>query len=161
METQKMADPLLNIEIEMTTYQEVEQKILFLPTMLSSRFDLTPTVKKCIKYIYQYDAMDLHASTDPITERLALPRAHSISCATLRILASSQVTGSYRQSASATCVSEEKLRLRTLAAIKNTGIDPFDGLRAIRSTRHDARGRVFGAGVYMAGFVVVAAMGVS
>jgi len=48
METQKMADPLLNIELEMTMYQEVEQKILFLPTMLSSRFDLTPTVKKCI-----------------------------------------------------------------------------------------------------------------
>lgn len=49
-----MADPLLNIEIEMTMYQEVEQNTLFPPAMLSSRFDLTSTLEKCTKYIYQH-----------------------------------------------------------------------------------------------------------
>lgn len=105
--------------------------------------------------------MNLHASTDPITERLALPRAHSISCAALRVLASSQVNGNYRQSAPRHTFSEEKLRLLTLAATRTTSIDPDDGLRAVGSSCHNARGRVFGAGVFLAGFVVVAAMGVS
>ncbi|KAK4692905.1 hypothetical protein P7C71_g4388, partial [Lecanoromycetidae sp. Uapishka_2] len=54
------------IELEMTLaemYQDVRKEHIFVPTMLSSRFDLTPGISKCTKYIYQHEAMNLPAHT--------------------------------------------------------------------------------------------------
>lgn len=52
---------LPEIELEMTLadlYGSVGKEVFFVPTMLSSRFDLTPFVKRCSKYIYQHEAMN-------------------------------------------------------------------------------------------------------
>lgn len=61
-----MAESLPKIELEMTLaemYKDTDKEIFFVPTMLSSRFDLTPSIPKCTKYIYQHEAMNLPAST--------------------------------------------------------------------------------------------------
>ena len=66
IEKSKMAEKLPKIELEMTLadmYREIGKEIFFVPTMLSSRFDLTPAVKRCNKYIYQHEAMNSPAGT--------------------------------------------------------------------------------------------------
>ena len=55
---------LPEIELEMTLaelYGSIGKEVFFVPTMLSSRFDLTPFVPRCTKYIYQHEAMNLPA----------------------------------------------------------------------------------------------------
>lgn len=52
---------LPEIELEMTLvdlYGSAGKEVFFVPTMLSSRFDLTPFVSRCSKYIYQHEAMN-------------------------------------------------------------------------------------------------------
>ena len=62
---------LPEIELEMTLgelYASVGKEVFFVPTMLSSRFDLTPFVPRCTKYIYQHEAMNqpAHAGLEAV-----------------------------------------------------------------------------------------------
>lgn len=55
---------LPEIELEMNLselYGFVGKEVFYIPTMLSSRFDLRPFVLGCTKYIYQHEAMNLPA----------------------------------------------------------------------------------------------------
>ena len=62
---------LPEIELEMTLgelYGAIGKEIFIVPTMLSSRFDLTPYVPRCTKYIYQHEAMNqpAHAGLEAV-----------------------------------------------------------------------------------------------
>lgn len=62
---------LPEVKLEMTLselYRSVGKEVFFVPTMLSSRFDLTPFIPRCTKYIYQHEAMiqPVHAGLEAV-----------------------------------------------------------------------------------------------
>ena len=67
----KMEVILPEIKLDMTLwelYGSVGKEVFFVPTMLSSRFDLTPFIPRCTKYIYQHEAMNqpAHAGLEAV-----------------------------------------------------------------------------------------------